>query len=394
MITGTTGQVHRAIWKETGEEVVVKVKYPDSEQLFRTDMSTMRTFSRLAQPENLPAINELERQFLKEFDLSNEGRALEIVRRNIEPHYATVRIPRPVYYNSDILVMQFLPGRKLMDSCMDDYRRYAQRLGMSLEELMDLSKRNYGKPLPIGWRNYLRLGVEDAISTTTKTAQYGLALLYNNTVGWVIDKRNLWQYPRLGPLIRPDKALQTLLQVHAHEIFVDGLFNGDPHSGNILLMPDGRLGLIDYGQVKELAVEQRKKLAEFVVAVADNDRERIVDMMYGIGYRTEKMDRDVAYRTAKLVFDRDDLEATDGKGFQMYLAALDQQDRITSVPDDYIMVSRVCLLLRGIGMLLGVPPVSVAQQWKPICEQVIASNVLREPELTLTSSESVSHNRP
>ncbi len=26
-------------------------------------------------------------------------------------------------------------------------------------------------------------------------------------------------------------------------------FNGDPHPGNILLCPDGRVGLIDYGQV-------------------------------------------------------------------------------------------------------------------------------------------------
>lgn len=38
-------------------------------------------------------------------------------------------------------------------------------------------------------------------------------------------------------------------RVHGHQIFVDGAFNGDPHPGNILLTPDGKLGLIDYGQV-------------------------------------------------------------------------------------------------------------------------------------------------
>jgi aarF domain-containing kinase len=303
------------------------------------------------------------------------------------PNYPEVVIPRPIFYTTDILVMQYLPGRKLMDSCLDDYRVYAKRLGMSLDELMDLSKRHFGKPLPIGWRNYLRLGAEDAVSFVGKLARYPLIFAYNNTVGWAASADKLWSYPHLFRLIRPGRALQILLQVHAHEIFVDGLFNGDPHSGNILLMPDGRVGLIDYGQVKLLTVEQRKKLAEFVVAVANGERERIVDMMYGIGYRTEKMDRDVAYRTAKLVFDRDDLEATDGQGFQMYLAALDKQDRITSTPDDYIMVSRVCLLLRGIGMLLGIPPVSVAQQWKPICEKVMASNNLREHSLDLIQSD-------
>jgi len=45
------------------------------------------------------------------------------------------------------------------------------------------------------------------------------------------------------------EMLDFLLRVHAHEIFVDGYFNGDPHPGNILLLEDGRMGLIDYGQV-------------------------------------------------------------------------------------------------------------------------------------------------
>jgi aarF domain-containing kinase len=33
-----------------------------------------------------------------------------------------------------------------------------------------------------------------------------------------------------------------------------GAFNGDPHPGNILLLKDGRLGLIDYGQVRYMNV--------------------------------------------------------------------------------------------------------------------------------------------
>ena len=36
---------------------------------------------------------------------------------------------------------------------------------------------------------------------------------------------------------------------------MDGFVNADPHGGNFLLMPDGRIGLIDYGQV---AQERRK----------------------------------------------------------------------------------------------------------------------------------------
>ena len=44
------------------------------------------------------------------------------------------------------------------------------------------------------------------------------------------------------------RILRELLEVHGFEVFNCELFNGDPHAGNILLLPDGRLGLIDYGQ--------------------------------------------------------------------------------------------------------------------------------------------------
>jgi hypothetical protein len=40
--------------------------------------------------------------------------------------------------------------------------------------------------------------------------------------------------------------------------------------GNILLLEDGRLGLIDYGQVKFLTVQERKRCAQLIVNLAKN----------------------------------------------------------------------------------------------------------------------------
>lgn len=48
----------------------------------------------------------------------------------------------------------------------------------------------------------------------------------------------------------PFQIIELLHHVHAHEIFLNGEFNGDPHPGNIMLLNDGRIGLIDYGQVR------------------------------------------------------------------------------------------------------------------------------------------------
>jgi predicted unusual protein kinase regulating ubiquinone biosynthesis (AarF/ABC1/UbiB family) len=38
------------------------------------------------------------------------------------------------------------------------------------------------------------------------------------------------------------QVLRVCMAVHGYEIFIDGVFNGDPHPGNILLMPDGVCG--------------------------------------------------------------------------------------------------------------------------------------------------------
>merc|ERR1711976_810223 len=44
--------------------------------------------------------------------------------------------------------------------------------------------------------------------------------------------------PMAGPLNGP-KIAKLLFEVHGHEIFQNGLFNSDPHAGNVLMLPDG-----------------------------------------------------------------------------------------------------------------------------------------------------------
>jgi hypothetical protein len=60
------------------------------------------------------------------------------------------------------------------------------------------------------------------------------------------------------------KTIQLLLELHGHQILNNGIFNGDPHPGNILMLSNGKLGLIDYGQCKRLDVDQRLALRRVV----------------------------------------------------------------------------------------------------------------------------------
>lgn len=59
----------------------------------------------------------------------------------------------------------------------------------------------------------------------------------------------------------------------------DGVFHGDGHAGNMLLLPDGRLGLLDFGIMGRLSDGDRAAVSRFLHAIFDG---RYDDVIAGI----------------------------------------------------------------------------------------------------------------
>lgn len=57
--------------------------FPNVETMFRSDIKTMKDFCALAQPEHLVLLNEVEKQFLSEFDFREEAKNLKLIRKNM-----------------------------------------------------------------------------------------------------------------------------------------------------------------------------------------------------------------------------------------------------------------------------------------------------------------------
>ena len=50
-------------------------------------------------------------------------------------------------------------------------------------------------------------------------------------------------------------------------LFTEGIFNADPHPGNVLVDKDsGALTLLDYGQLVDITLEERTAFAYFLIA--------------------------------------------------------------------------------------------------------------------------------
>jgi aarF domain-containing kinase len=169
----------------------------------------------------------------------------------------------------------------------------------------------------------------------------------------------LRRYVLSEALLDTQGILTTLFEVHGYQVFINGSFNGgcacckmciqctserlhdgllyagDPHPGNILLTPDGRLGLIDYGQVKHMTGAQRRKLARLIVALKHGHKEdvrvvckmqlvswlmimaQVVKAYTDLGFRTKYMNPDVLYAHANVFFNLDDPETLGGTNVQV-----------------------------------------------------------------------------
>ena len=164
-------------------------------------------------------------------------------------------------------------------------------------------------------------------------------------------------------------------------------------------MEDGnpRLGLIDYGQVKVLTKDERLLFCQIIVALANSDKKALVELLKKAGYKTRYMvclsnsssaldqllryiasilihiiatnqDPNIMYRFATLAYDEDNAELTEGKHIQLYMEHLHDNDPVEHLPQQYIMASRVSILLRGLGHAVHQSR-SVAKVWKPIAEE-------------------------
>jgi predicted unusual protein kinase regulating ubiquinone biosynthesis (AarF/ABC1/UbiB family) len=62
--------------------------------------------------------------------------------------------------------------------------------------------------------------------------------------------------------IAPEKVNRLLIKTYLKQLLEDGFFHADPHPGNLLVMPDGRLAFFDFGMVGRITPELQAKMID------------------------------------------------------------------------------------------------------------------------------------
>jgi ubiquinone biosynthesis protein len=79
------------------------------------------------------------------------------------------------------------------------------------------------------------------------------------------------------------RVAESALQEVMKQVLHDGRYHGDPHAGNILVMPDGKLAFIDFGLVGEFNDQDRAQMVRVMRAFISRDAEKVVAALLEFG---------------------------------------------------------------------------------------------------------------
>lgn len=123
-------------------------------------------------------------------------------------------------------------------------------------------------------------------------------------------------------------------------IFEYGFFHGDPHPGNLLVMPDGRIGLLDFGLCKELPKGFARNVAEMFISAMIGDADASLEAAQALGFDATAIRADHLRSLVLMMIGDSDNDQR--------LIELLGESHVRKVPEDFALVLRTLVLLNGL----------------------------------------------
>jgi len=146
------------------------------------------------------------------------------------------------------------------------------------------------------------------------------------------------------------RLINTLVRLTLQTIFEEGLFHADPHPGNVLVLTDGRLSLLDFGMTGELDEPMRESLTLLLEAVVKGDARGATDAYLEMAPQgSEKVNRAALLLDIKAVLydiHRSDLaEVSIGDSFDSLLRAGSRHG--VHNPGEFFLLTRTFVILES-----------------------------------------------
>lgn len=152
--------------------------------------------------------------------------------------------------------------------------------------------------------------------------------------------------------VNAERLAGMVMEVYVQMMLVDGLFHADPHAGNLLVAPDGRLVLLDFGMMVRVSPELRLALIRTVFASIRHDPAAVAEGFQSLGLIAPGANPADIHRLAELLVAMSVTRSTTQQRLETMLA-----DRVMAslydfpviLPRDLVYFARTAALIEGIG---------------------------------------------
>lgn len=149
------------------------------------------------------------------------------------------------------------------------------------------------------------------------------------------------------------KVNRLLIKTYLKQLLEDGFFHADPHPGNLLVMPDGRLAFFDFGMVGRITPELQAKMIDAFFHVVQKDPAGIAQDLIDLDF----LKPGTAHATVKPVVERMfefhfnlKLKDVNFKELTYDLADV-MYDYPFRLPSNFTYIMRALMTLEGIGII-------------------------------------------
>lgn len=170
--------------------------------------------------------------------------------------------------------------------------------------------------------------------------------------------------------ISPEKVNRLLIKTYLKQLLEDGFFHADPHPGNLLVMPDGRLAFFDFGMVGRITPKLQAKMIDAFFHVVAKDAAGIAQDLIDLDFLKPGADetkiKEVVIKMFALHLD---LKLKDVKFKELTYDLADvMYDYPFRLPSNFTYIMRALMTLEGIGIITD-PEFNFFETAKPFAKE-------------------------
>ncbi|MBI5511026.1 MAG: AarF/ABC1/UbiB kinase family protein [Deltaproteobacteria bacterium] len=172
----------------------------------------------------------------------------------------------------------------------------------------------------------------------------------------------------------PKVVCSHIVSTAFEQMFVDGLFHADPHPGNLWVLDDNRLALLDFGCVGQISFAMRETLVVLAVSIGMRDADTVSRLLYRVGIPERRISLHQLRDACASLFDQylsDQTTLAHVEAAQLLKELFDLAARFrVRIPSEYALIARASVVVEGIIRKLD-PELDVLQTAGPYVRRLI-----------------------